>query len=435
MFTCKTFVAAAFGVVLSAGMGQSQSGALGAEAGAAPGKDAGKAGSGEAKRTGPLAALPSAPGGHLARIKAMGDKTWLQVGKAAPDPKWGCAPGRQFASKMAYAPDLGGAFLYGEANHAIFRKDGYVQDGLWFYDLNAHAWICCYPGTKVEDAGLKLNKDGYWENAGGQAVPVTVMHSYNGTTYDPERGLFAAVKAASYYSYPKIKGLDKPWKSENPKGSPWMWNTRTGLWERENCKNGVNGGYGMCLMYVPTMKGFWLRSSGKGVRLYDVDRKDWQGVAVKGPDTPFGYDAQAVYDPKRDRIYLGGGQYPTCKNTESLWIYDVKKQEWSNARAENSRLKTYGSNYAVANFDTVNDCMIVFYHSERKMYVYHAETNRWDDPVDLGGPANKWAWNGFYDPANNAHIFYIAPDNNVDDGRIWAYRQGRGQDAGGQKAR
>jgi hypothetical protein len=23
------------------------------------------------------------------------------------------------------------------------------MDDVWFYDLNGHRWICCYPGTKA----------------------------------------------------------------------------------------------------------------------------------------------------------------------------------------------------------------------------------------------------------------------------------------------
>jgi hypothetical protein len=66
------------------------------------------------KPTGPLAGLPSKPGQHVARIEALGDDAWLDLGSAKADPRWGKARGRSWSSRMPYAPDLRGAFLFGE---------------------------------------------------------------------------------------------------------------------------------------------------------------------------------------------------------------------------------------------------------------------------------------------------------------------------------
>src|SRR5262249_58606008 len=62
---------------------------------------------------GPLAGLPSKPGPHVARIKRLADHGWLSLGAPAPDKKWGKARGRSWTAKMPFAPDLGGAFLFG----------------------------------------------------------------------------------------------------------------------------------------------------------------------------------------------------------------------------------------------------------------------------------------------------------------------------------
>ncbi|MHC4915162.1 MAG: hypothetical protein ACYTGB_06685, partial [Planctomycetota bacterium] len=104
---------------------------------------------GGAARRGPLAKLPSAPGPHVAKVKAMGDNSWLELGTPKPDPKWGPARGRSWSAPMPYAPELGGAFLFGNGPHgAMFKPDRY-GDELYFYDAGAHAWVCAYPGFET----------------------------------------------------------------------------------------------------------------------------------------------------------------------------------------------------------------------------------------------------------------------------------------------
>ena len=44
-------------------------------------------------KKGPLADLPSKPGAHVEKIKAMGDNEWLNLGAPSADPKWGKARG------------------------------------------------------------------------------------------------------------------------------------------------------------------------------------------------------------------------------------------------------------------------------------------------------------------------------------------------------
>ena len=42
----------------------------------------------------PLANLPSKTGEHIAKIQALGDVEWIELGSPAADPKWGKARGR-----------------------------------------------------------------------------------------------------------------------------------------------------------------------------------------------------------------------------------------------------------------------------------------------------------------------------------------------------
>ena len=109
------------------------------------------------ERKGPLAGLPSKPGPHVDKIRALGDNEWLNLGSPAPDPKWGRALGRSWTPKMPYAPDLRGAFLTGEGNHGwVNPKTNRQMDDYWFYDINAHRWICIYPGTEVSTLDTKF---------------------------------------------------------------------------------------------------------------------------------------------------------------------------------------------------------------------------------------------------------------------------------------
>jgi hypothetical protein len=392
---------------------------------------------GKTEAKGPLAGLPSAPGAHLAKVKTLGDGHWLKLGAPKPDPERGVAYGPAYTYRMAFAPDLRGAFLYGEGAHATFRKDGYVQDGLWFYDMNAHAWICCYPGTNAADAGLRLNADGWWQDKDGGLVPVTVMHGWDQVAYDPDRGLFAAVKKSSYYSMPKIKGLDsggKDLKKISDNGL-WLWDTRTARWSPHRGK-GPKVVFGANLVYLPGPKKFWYWCGTGQIHLYDCGKKSWGALKPAGPRPPFTMQGQCAYDPKRDRVYLGGGgTEKTAKNTECLWIYDVKGNSWTNAKAAGSKYKTWGCNgTAVANYDTVGDRLVMFHFAARTVNVYDPDKNAWSSgPLEAkidAGDRSRVRLSGFYDPETNAHYFHAASVSRTDNA-IWVYRHRK---AGGQQA-
>src|SRR5262249_38632190 len=94
----------------------------------------------------PLADLPSNPRPHIEKIKALKDNEWLNVGSPAADPKWGKGRGRSWSSRMAYAPDLKAAFLFGEGVHCWYNKqNNRYMDDLFVYDVMAHRWVCAYP--------------------------------------------------------------------------------------------------------------------------------------------------------------------------------------------------------------------------------------------------------------------------------------------------
>src|SRR6516162_2312797 len=72
---------------------------------------------------GPLFGLPSKPGRHIEKITSLGDNSWLELGSPAADPKWGKARGRSWACKIPLAPELRGAFLFGEGVHGYVKPD------------------------------------------------------------------------------------------------------------------------------------------------------------------------------------------------------------------------------------------------------------------------------------------------------------------------
>src|SRR5688572_29684969 len=134
-----------------------------------------------------LAALPSTPGPHAEKLRTLGDDSWLDLGSPAADGAWGKARGRSWTPKMAYAPDLRGAFLCATGVHGFVKPDGHYMDDLWFYDANAHRWICLYPGAHAKNLRLKLDKNGFEVDPDGNPVPVSYLsHGYNNLTYNPD---------------------------------------------------------------------------------------------------------------------------------------------------------------------------------------------------------------------------------------------------------
>src|SRR5205809_5528423 len=186
----------------------------------------------------PLANLPSKPAEHIAKIEALGVDSWLHLGPPAPDPKWGKARGRSWAAKMPYAPDLRVAFLYGEGVHGWWNeKTGRYMDDLWAYDLNAHRWICVYPGADVKNLDLKLDENGFEVTKDGEPIPVAQMgHAYEAVAYDSDLKKFLFMPCPAGYDAVLrkrrnewLKGLDK---TARKPASPWFYDVAAGKWER-----------------------------------------------------------------------------------------------------------------------------------------------------------------------------------------------------------
>jgi hypothetical protein len=335
---------------------------------------------------------------------------------------------------MPLAPDLRGAFLFGEGVHGYTKPDGRYMDDLWFYDLNGHRWVCCYPGADVKALDLVINKDGFEATREGEPIPVASMgHAYEMVTYDTHRKRFMSMPCpAGYWQKPLERRLK--WLKDLPKdakkgASPWTYDVTTGRWDRRASPTPhPRSSFGDVLLYLPGTRQAFFRNN-EGVWFYDPATNRWAARKPTGPKPPFGIDPTACYDPKRERVYLGGGSYPvTPKGQNALWVYDVKGNAWVDPKPKGAPCggsTSYNTNVAGMQYDSVNDVVVLFRHrgakEERGVFVYSPDANAWlTEPKLPFKPAGQ-CMNAFYDPELNVHVLHMAGDS-VDNGTVWAYR-------------
>ena len=393
-----------------------------------------------ATRRGALSQLPSPPGPHVEKIKALSDQSWLDLGPPAPDPKWGRACGRSWTAKMPLAPELRGAFLFGEGVHGYTKPNGHYMDDLWLYDINGHRWICCYPGADTRTLNLTLNADGFEVTTDGQPLPVASMvHGYEMTTYDSDHHRFMSMPNPGGYDKRALPQRQRWWKEPPRDVSPWLFETITGCWNR--LRTGTPAppsGFGDILIYLPGRQQAFFAHRSSEVWLYDIPGNRWKSVNSRGPRPPFGIDATACYDSKRERIYLGGGSYPVAPtDRNAFWIYDLKTNTFIDPKPHGQPCQgstSYPTKNALMLYDSANDVVLLIVHSffdsdkdRLGIYVYDPKTNAWAAkalPVPDRLGLNNKPKNGFYDPVLNAVFIHTAGDSQ-EDGVIWAYRYRR----------
>ncbi len=391
---------------------------------------------------GPLAALPSAPGPHVAQIQELPENAWLDLGAPAPDPKWGRARGRSWTATMPLAPQLRGAFLFGEGVHGYTKPDGHYMDDLWFYDLNGQRWICCYPGADTRTLDLSINADGFETTRSGEPIPVATMgHGYEMSTFDTQLNRFMSMPNSHGYEKRALPQRQRWWKAPPEDASPWFFEAATGTWNRVRTGTPApSSSFGDTLIYIPDRHQAFFAHRSSDVWFYDIPANRWKHVVPKGPPPPFGIDATSCYDSKRERIYIGGGSYPVAPaGANAFWIYDLKTNSWIDPQPKGAPCKgstSYPTKNALMVYDSTNDVVLLIVHSffdsdrgNLGVFVYDPNTNSWSSaplpvPEKLGG--NNKPKNGFYDPALNVVFLHTAGDSQ-DDGVIWVYRYRKGR--------
>ncbi|HEV3203618.1 MAG TPA: hypothetical protein VGY77_04515 [Gemmataceae bacterium] len=396
----------------------------------------GAASLGNEKPKSPLWGLPSQPGPHLEKIRTLGDNAWLELGAPAQDSKWGRARGRSWCAEMAFAPELGGAFLFGEGVHGYAKPDGHYMDDLWFYNVNGHRWICCYPGADTNALDLAMNPDGFEGTQNGDLIPVAQqVHGYSMNTYDTDARRFLSMPNLHSY-WKKALPQRARWLKDPPADAgPWAFDPATGRWDRRRTGTPApESGHGDNLLYIPSKKQVLFIHRSKDVWFYDPAANKWKPAKPDGPPPPFGIDGTSCHDPKRQRIYLGGGSYPVAPDAgHAFWVYTLKANQWVDLQPKGRPCRgsnSYSTLNALMVYDSVNDKVLLIFHSyhytkveQLGVYVYDPKTNAWDSE-GLALPAklrNQQVKNGFYHPSLNAVFLHSAGDSR-DDGVIWVYR-------------
>jgi hypothetical protein len=390
----------------------------------------------------PLADLPSKPGPHIEKIKALKDNEWLNLGSPTADPKWGKGRGRGWSSRMAYAPDLKAAFLFGEGVHNWWNKqNNRYMDDLFVYDTPAHRWVCAYPGTDVMNVDLTLDKNGFEVDKDGRPVPVSQLgHGYENLTYDSDRKRFMFMPGASgdWQSAAPFGKRRMGWGVSGQglprKCSPWLYDVQSARWDLRKVEGPAPSRgattLGMTFVYLPAMKkAFFCDPTMQEAWLYDPKENAWTNLKSKGLPAPLGIDKVACLDPKRERVYLGG--------TKSFWCYDVKANAFTDLQPKGKPPETadgyaygpYSTSRSVMNFDSANGVAVLFYHSNvgskttgngRGIFVYDPAANAWSEPLTVPPELRKCP-SSFYDPELNAHFIHCAGDS-ADDGTMLVYR-------------
>jgi hypothetical protein len=201
--------------------------------------------------------------------------------------------------------------------------------------------------------------------------------------------------------------------------------------------------YGDILIYLHDRDEtfFWRLQSAPlktRVSFYNNAKGSWRFVDAAGPGVPFGIEATACYDPKGQRIFIGGGRYPVTPAGENpLRIYDLKTDTWIAPELEGDigGIQTFMSNEAALHYDEASDQVLLFRYwvnnsADRDVarigvYAYDPTTNIWShvDTVFPWTGKNRQV-NAFYDTHQNAHFFHFANDSD-DNGEIYVYRYRR----------
>jgi hypothetical protein len=349
---------------------------------------------------------------------------------------------------MAYAPDLHGAFLWGQGVHGAYTiRDGKkcYNDDLYFYDFAAHRWICIYPGTNVEELTRKLDGNGWEVTEDGQHVPIdTNVHGYESSDYDRDRRRFVFIGGISPYGDAIRKKRDEwlPGTQLNLKlnkiaseylRNPTSYDVATNRWERVKCSGGEKLPLSGCAAYwyLPISKKLLYYPRGDSLYVLDPQKEEWSSRKPSGPPPEPEYEGISCLDSKRELLYLFNR-----RNNTFPWIYDFQKNIWIDPKPEGPQPKGRGPDgktlliytaKAMATYDDVHDIVVFQSYLDSPdpatTYQYDVKKNLWLPPTV---PPQKriLCMQGFYDSEWDVHVYFLAGDSSPNPGDIWVFRSG-----------
>jgi hypothetical protein len=265
-------------------------------------------------------------------------------------------------------------------------------------------------------------------------------HAWGQVTYNPDQNkyVFSSEWNGSTYLMPAevLEGLEllKAQGNNGTLASPWFYDPVAGKFEHYPITGALPEEQGgNQFIYVNSKKQYF--DGGRyTTAFFDPVTRQWTYPATTG-QKPLGIDNAASYDPKRDRIYLGGGPYVPEGTTagDNFFIYDVKTARWSRPYPQGSFPVYMGSNGAFFNYDSTNDVAVLLSSWGQQIYIYTPDANTWVQlpssmPADLRDfiVNGNVSGNGFYDPVLNAFFLYYARDGAA-KGTMWAYRYKKAQ--------
>jgi RNA polymerase sigma factor (sigma-70 family) len=372
------------------------------------------------ERVGIFAQLPRSDSGQMAKLRALGDDSWIDLGAPAADPQWGKPVGRAWSPMMAYAPDLQGAFLFGQTQNDTNQINRFGDD-LWFYHAPSHRWLCVHPGTRTDQADIALNAEGIESTLSGEPMPVaTMFNAFCAMTYDTHTKQFVHMpQVEKTYTGGLTEKIAKyqqagPALARNP--SPWFFATMTGKWQRfETASKGPEVGVSIAdlLFYLPNKRCYLYHKFGQNADYsYELASNSWSQLPT-GHKPPSGSDNIAYFDSRRNRIDLLIGA--------DHWVFDTDTMAWRDIASHGPPAIGWTSTWT---YDSANDVgvLISYRHPNETVngvWIYEPKENSWRKsatpiPVFMGHS------NAFYDPQLNAHFIHNA--GQLHPGQVFAYR-------------
>jgi hypothetical protein len=422
---------------------------------------------------GPLAGLPSKPGLHIEQIKALGDNQWLKLPPAVGDPQFN--PPRQgtvrtWSPKSCYDAALGGAIMTGEGAHGWIYKTGHYSDDVVFYDLYANRWIFVYPGThlptlkqKMESGEYKVDEKqlGVLVDKDGRPLPIAPMSGHGGSyqSYDPAARKFVFFGTTFTYFFPKEpialfqekrkeKGL-----APNSDCTFWIYDAAADRFQpvsksqlgAPNAQEVHRLGGRQVIQYVDSKKmhfwsgdkaDYWLDLAEMKMTVRPIakgePRLQFNGNSSTGSG---GGGCNACYDPKRDRVYMGGttrvDRAHLASPGDNFLYYDVKADKWVKPDPKGKFPLTWDIAEAFVYYDTIQDRLVIIganqhwtKKEDRFVYVYDPDKNEFAEPIPVSPDFPLGLGHSFFCPDLNAFFIQAAGgDNRVAD--TWVYRYKR----------